>query len=285
MSLAALALVLLGALLHATWNLLAKQAASGAQFVFLYTTAGAVLFAPAMIYLYGDLFGTLSGVQAAALLASAVTHLFYALVLQRAYAVGDFTVVYPLARGTGPLLSTLGAVLLLGERPSTLAFCGALAVVSGVFFLAGGRQLFDKGAVSGVRQGLLTGVLIAFYTLVDARSVSALLVPPLMIDFTNNVFRSAVLLPHVLQRRAELVSVWKKWKWHVLGVAVMGPSSYLLVLHVLKTTPVSYVAPAREVSMLLAAILGATVLGEPSFRERSLAAVTIALGVAALALG
>ncbi|MFN8393000.1 MAG: EamA family transporter [Bdellovibrionota bacterium] len=283
MPLTPLLLTLTAALLHATWNLLAKQASSARHLIFLHTAAGAIIFLPIVLIFYRNDLASLTATQFAFLAASAITHLFYALMLQHSYRHGDLSVVYPIARGTGPLVSTLGGILLFAEQPSPLGLCGAVGIIGGVFFLAGGRAAFAREA-SGARYGVYTGLLIAAYTLTDARAVSAYGLAPIVIDFTNNIFRAAVLFPRAARELDVVTAELRQYKFQVLGIAVLGPAAYILVLHVLKTTPVSYVAPAREVSMLLAAVLGAFVLGEENLQGRAIAAVFIALGVAALAL-
>src|SRR6185437_9616312 len=108
-------------------------------------------------------------------------HLAYFVLLQRGYAEGDMSVVYPLARGTGPLLSVLFAVVLLGERPGAVALAGALAVVAGVFVIGGlGSSSGSGGRRAGVGYGLVTGITITAYTLWDAHAVTTLTVPPLV---------------------------------------------------------------------------------------------------------
>ena len=286
MTFAALILVLIAAFLHATWNLLAKRSGGGVQFVFLYSLASAVIYLPFAAVAYGSELSGLTATQLAFIALSALVHVGYAVSLQRAYAVGDLSVVYPLARGTGPLLSSLGAILFFGERPTLMALVGGVSVVFGVFLLAGGTKLFRAGASeAGVLGGIITGVFIAGYTLIDATTVSTLAVPPLLVDFGNNLIRSLVLLPFIWRKREELLPLFTAQRRNVLGVAILGPLGYILVLTELKTTPVSYVAPAREISMLLSAVLGATLLQEENFRERIFAALLIAGGVAALALG
>jgi hypothetical protein len=110
MSLVSLSLVVLAAFIHATWNLLSKRAAdAGPSFVFAYNLFACLVYLPWMIWLlvYGDLHWNLP--VASCLVLSACIHLAYSLCLQRGYQVADLSVVYPIARGTGPLLSSIGA--------------------------------------------------------------------------------------------------------------------------------------------------------------------------------
>ncbi len=173
MTLFALGLVLTAAFIHATWNFFAKKVGGGAPFVWLFSALSTCLYAPLAL---GTLLVQKPAIGAVGLtfiLGSAVLHLVYFLVLQRGYRVGDLSLVYPLARGTGPLLSTVFAILIFAERPSPLALCGAGLVVVSVFLLAGGTKLFSSELSAQGRKavvfGLVTGTLIASYTLWTSR--------------------------------------------------------------------------------------------------------------------
>jgi drug/metabolite transporter (DMT)-like permease len=282
-----LGLILVAALIHASWNVLAKRASGGAPFVWLYGVVAASLYAPVAVWLLARDAHTLTLTSWGLVLASAALHLLYALALQRGYQVADLTVVYPVARGTGPLLSTVGAIILLGEPAAPLALLGAASVIAGVFLIAGGPRMLerrDPGVGRGIRYGVLTGTFIASYTVLDGYAVKTAGIAPLL-DYLGNVLRSVLLGPAVLANRSAVREQWRaNWKL-VVGVGALAPLSYVLVLWAVQTTPVSHVAPAREVSMLIAALFGAKLLREKDAAARILGAVLIALGVAALALG
>jgi drug/metabolite transporter (DMT)-like permease len=279
----ALLLILISAGLHASWNLLAKRAKGGAAFVWLAAFWAALLYAPlAIVYSLWQR-PSLSGWQLLFVAGTIVLHIGYFVSLQRGYQHGDLSLVYPLARGSGPLLATLGAVILLGERPSWLAVMGLLLIAGNVFLLTGG--LNSTAGHWAVRYGLLTGLFIAAYTLWDKVAVSTLLIPPLLYDWASNVGRSILLAPLALRRRQEVRALWRSHRREVLGVAVLSPLSYLLILFVMTSTPVHYVAPAREISILMAALLGAGALAEGDAKRRLLGAGGMVLGVLALALG
>ena len=180
----ALALVLTAAIVHAGWNLAAKRVRDGgAAFVFLYHAAGAVCRAPIAVAVA---IGGHERPQWTWLLAATLTaifHVLYGIVLQRGYAVGDLSVVYPLARGSGPLLAVFAAVLLFGERPGILGLMGALLVVAGVLLIGTGSDVVvsdGRARRAGAGYGLLTGVTIAAYRLWDDHAVNALGVPPVI---------------------------------------------------------------------------------------------------------
>lgn len=288
MSAAALALVVCAALLHASWNLLAKKAAGGAAFIWLYSAANVVLYAPvvlAMVWLTRPVWGWR---EAGFVLMSSALHIGYSLSLQRGYQRADLSIVYPVARGTGPLFSTLGAVLLLGERPGPFALAGACAIVGGVFVIAGGLALLrqrDARAGMGLRYGALTGLFIAAYTVCDGYAVQAVLIAPLLLDYAANVLRCAFLTPRTLRYKAELEREWRRNKWHAITIGAIAPLGYILVLTAMKTAPISAVAPMREMSMLVGAFFGAKLLGEGKVWQRVAGAGLIALGVVGIAVG
>lgn len=286
MTLLSLGLILISALFHALWNLLAKRAQGGAAFTWLFSALTAPIWAP-VVAVYVWLWRPQLGWPGALfILGSAAMHVSYFLVLQRGYRAGDLSVVYPLARGTGPLLSMLGAVLLFGEQPSPLAITGALLIIAGVFFIAGGEQMLrSRHAAAGVGYGLLTGLLIAAYTLWDKAAVSAILVAPLLLEYGSSIGRTLILTPTAYRRRSEVLYEWRTHRWEAIGIAVLSSLAYILVLTALITAPVSYIAPARELSILFGALLGTWVLKEGQARRRLLSAGVMGIGIVLLALG
>ena len=283
----ALALILAAAVAHATWNLLAKRAGGGGPaFVWLFGSLSVIFYAPlavAVIILQKPHIGP---VELLFMFGSGVLHLGYFLLLQRGYSVGDLSLVYPLARGTGPLLATAAAVVFFGERPTAVALLGVVLIAAGVFLLTkepGGTR--SSGFGRGVTYGILTGAFIAAYTLWDKQAVSVLLIPPLLQDWSANLVRAALLGPLAMRRREEVGAVWRAHKPEVIGVALLTPLAYILVLSALVFTPVSYVAPAREISILIGAAMGAHLLAEGNALRRLFAAGAMVLGVVALALG
>jgi drug/metabolite transporter (DMT)-like permease len=284
----ALALVLGSAFLHAAWNLAAKRAGGatrGPAFVFSFSLLTALIYAPFAIAQGGLQWPETGAAAAWAVLGSACLHVGYFLALQHGYRVGDLSVVYPLARGGGPALATLGAIAWFGERPSALALVGTALVVVGAAVLATGRAPAGVRLGPGLRWGAITAAFIAMYTLWDARAVAHVGVPPLLFLWWSELARAVLLAPAALARRADVAHVWRPHRLAVLAVATLSPLAYLLVLTAFTMAPVSLVAPTREVSVLIGAWLGITVLGEGGRRRRLIAAATMVLGVALLARG
>jgi len=287
----ALALVLLAALLHALWNIVAKRAGGNHHFALISVLLTCALWAPVALWFGLEQWLRWGPREWAVLLASALVHVLYFTVLLTGYRKSDLTVVYPVARGSGPLLAAIGAVLLLGERPGAGGVAGILALCGGVWLIAGGPALWRhshdpalrRRALAGVRWGVATGALIAGYTVLDGYAVKVLLIGPVLVDYVGNLLRVPILLPPALRDVAGLRGAWRgQWR-HALVVATLGPLAYILVLYAVTMAPLSHVAPAREVSMLFAALLGGRLLGEGDRGLRIAGAVCIAAGVIALA--
>jgi len=283
----ALGLILVAAVCHATWNLLAKRVPSGVPLVWLFGTLGALLYAPLALGVILLQRPELGPSQLLFILGSALLHIAYFLLLQHGYRGGDLSLVYPLARGTGPLLATLGAIALFGERPSLLALAGAALIIASIVALTGSvRSLRRAWAADGaVVFGLLTGTVVALYTLWDKHAVSVLAIPPVVLDWGTTTVRSLLLTPIAARRRREVRALWCEYRLMVMGMAVLVPLAYILVLTAMRVTPVSYIAPAREVSILIGTAMGAHLLGEGDRRRRLLAASGMLLGLVALVLG
>lgn len=286
----ALALVFAAALCHAVWNVAAKRAGGDARFALFSGVLVSVLWLPLAVWVGWGVVGQWGLVEWGVIAASGAVHVSYFLTLLRGYRTADLTVVYPVARGTAPLISALCALLLFDEALSMLGAGGVLAIVAGVFLIAGGPGLLraakDRAARQrvwlGIGWGAATGVQIAGYTLIDGYAVKLLLLSPILVDYFGNLFRVPILLPLVWRERATLPALWRQQWRAALIVATLGPIGYVLVLFAMQTAPVSVVAPAREMSMLFAALLGGTLLRERDLAARLAGAVFIALGVAAL---
>lgn len=288
MTAVALALVLTAACCHAVWNLAAKRAGGGLPFIAATGIVINLLYLPVVaLYVWlhpPDLGWTAVGVIAgSALLKSA-----YSVFLQRAYRSGDFSLVYPLARGTGPLLTMLVAITLLSEEPHPLGLAGGLLVIAGIFFLTGGTALWraDRAHLrTGIGYGLLTGVFIAAYTLWDRRGVAQVAIPPVLFDAGTAYAMTLILGPFAWRRRDEVRRELKVHRREILIMATLSPLGYILILTAMTTTPVSYVAPAREASILIGSWLGARYLKEAATPRRLGASLAIVVGIVLLALG
>ncbi|MGH7717282.1 MAG: EamA family transporter [Gemmatimonadaceae bacterium] len=285
----ALVLVLVSAVLHATWNFLVKRAgpaASGVTFAWLFTSVSVVLFAPPALWVLAtrEMGGGPVGIRFLA--GSAVLHTAYFLILLRGYSVGDLSLVYPLARGTGPVLASIGAFLLLGERVTVAAGAGVMLVAAGVVVITGGHKLIrDTASHAAVGYALLIGSFIGAYTVWDKHLVGTLAMPPLVLEWALSVAMSLLLAPVALRRREELRALWKSHRTTAVLGAVLGSGSYILFLTALTMAPVSRAAPVREISIVVGAAMGSGLLAERDRSRRLLGALAITLGVGVLAFG
>lgn len=267
MALATLLLVILAAFIHASWNLLAKRAASvGPVFVFAYNAIACLAYAPWVLYLLAEGGISWTGTGIGFILLSGLIHLAYSLCLQRGYQVADLSVIYPIARGTGPMLSTFAAFLILGETPTAAGLLGMALVVSGIGLIATQGKLSafrQPGGQAGIRWGTATGGLIASYTVVDAYAVKALGIAPVILDWFSNILRFFLLAPLFIANPRRAMEAMRGYWWIAVGVGLLSPLSYILVLAALTAgAPLSIVAPMREMSMMVGALMGMLILRE-----------------------
>ncbi len=285
MSLEALLLVLAGALCHATWNLFAKRAAGGLAFVWLFGLVSFLAGLPFALYAWMRAPEAPGPAAWAAIGASALVHIIYSLVLQKGYRASDFSIVYPMARGTGPLIAVIGAIVVLGEMPSALGALGIAAILLGIVLTSG----WSPGAaatphrLAGVGWGGLTGLTIAAYTVIDGYAIKTLKLDPVLYYTLGLGLRALLLAPQALRWPTELAVQWRDYRRHILAVGLLSPLAYVLVLFALRLAPLSYVAPVRELSMLLAVFLGAHFLRERLRPAQLLATGLMLAGVVLLA--
>lgn len=288
MSATALALVLVAAVAHALWNLAARSVtADGGHFVFLYVVWSAVLWTPLTVawLLLHPRQPTWAWLLAP--LVSGLLHTVYGVVLQGGYRRGDLSLVYPVARGVGPLVTLVVAVVLLGERPAPLSVLGALAVVAGIAVISlpgPGAAIRDRSR-AGLGWGAATGLTIAAYTLWDSFAVTALAVPPLPYFTISLLFQMLSLAPRAARSPGDVLALWRAHRGAVLTVAVLSPLAYVLVLEAMRLAPVALVASTRETSIVFGALLGSLVLGEPGGPRRTAGSVIVLAGIAFVALG
>ena len=282
----ALTLILAAAVIHATWNLINKQAAGHGTFTWIVALLSALFYAPATIAVIEIWQLKFTIVEIGMIAGSAALHTGYFFLLNQGYRVGDLSLVYPLARGTGPLLATVAAMVFLGERPSAMALAGAFSIIAGVMVLTGNlARLGRQGQRAAIGYALITGIFIAAYTVWDKQAVSRFAIMPLVLDWGANVGRAILLTPFAIRYSEEAVIEWRDHKWEAVAVAILIPLAYILVLTAMRFTPVSYVAPAREISILIGTAMGARLLAEGDGPRRLAAAGAMVLGIVALAVG
>jgi drug/metabolite transporter (DMT)-like permease len=283
MPLLALIAVLLAAATHATWNLFAKKAAGSRHFVWLYSIGSVVLYLPVIVWIVVEERPHFGVMQCLALTGTSVLHLGYSLALQAGYRTSDLSLVYPIARGSGPLLSFVGATLLLRERPTVLAGLGLAMIVAGILLVAGLTREPHRAPKVGIFFGLLTGLFIAGYTVNDGWAVKTLALSPFIVDFSGNLLRVVILTPWALRDRLGVAREVRLYARPAGVVSVLGPIGYILVLFAMRLAPVSHIAPARELSTLVGTYFGSRLLREEAVPARLVGAACILAGVVSLA--
>jgi drug/metabolite transporter (DMT)-like permease len=279
--------VLLAAVIHAYWNYIVKTIPGGASFVWIGALAVSAWMLPAVaIWLY--FFPVVwTSTLILCLFVSGLLHMVYFLVLQQGYQKADLSVVYPLARGSGPIFSSLAAIALLGETMTSLAFCGLCLVAVGIILIARPRgQVLDKSRLQlGIGYGLLTGFLIAGYTIWDGYLVREMLVAPLVLEAFSHPLRVLILMPYALRHKTEISDIWQNYRTKLFLFAVLSPIAFLMILYALKHAPVHFVAPTRELSIVIGVVLAGKLLAEEDNHMRVFGSVFMVIGVVLLATG
>ena len=287
MSPLAFVLVFGAAIAHASWNIVAHGISrAGAPFLWWGAVASTAVWIGVVPFTGGlgteDLASFALGV-----VVSAVLHVGYMAVLQRGYREGNLSTVYATARGTGPFLSVIVAVLFLGERPSIVALIGVAAVIAGVVAIGlvdrrsgGGARRLDPGIVFG----LLTGVAIAVYTIWDAHAVRTWNLAPVAF-MVGTTLLQVPFYSFAVRRRWRAVWALGRAQWRrILVFGVLSPLSYILVLTAIQIAPVALVAPLREVSVVLVSLFGVVILRESRPGWRIGASLVVVVGIVLLAL-
>lgn len=279
---AALLLVLGAAVLHAGWNALTKRAGDPVVFLWWVGVIASALYAPIALVILAR-----HGFSVAAIpfvLGTIVLHALYFFSLGRAYATGDFSLVYPVARGLGVALVPIAALALWDERLSPVGTLGVVLVASGIFFLHWRPGAWTTTALlaSGTGWALATGVLIASYSLLDKAGVARL--HPLAYIWLMEMGSCALLTPVALAKGDLVRREWRVNRGTIAAAAVMSPTGYLLVLFAFQFSKTGYVVAAREMSIVLSAIIGSVWLKEGGLRRRLAGAAVVLAGVACVAL-
>ncbi|HEY4871994.1 MAG TPA: DMT family transporter [Candidatus Dormibacteraeota bacterium] len=255
MPLAVLPLVLLAAVFHAAWNALLKASENPLSLATRAVTWGTVVSLPPVAVAWivaGRPALPLAGWLLA--LASAFLELIYFISLSTAYQRGELSVVYPIARGTAPLLAVLVGLLLFGERLHLSAGLGVLALLAGIWAV---RRPATAG--SALWPALLTGVMIAAYTSLDRIGVR--LGPPWIYGWLLWLFGAIFLIAYTTIRRVPGSRLSDEPKMSVT-VGVLMTAAYFMILFALSVAPLAVIAPLRESAIVLVTAWGIWRLGE-----------------------
>jgi drug/metabolite transporter (DMT)-like permease len=282
----AVALILSSALLHAIWNSVYKRSGGGLGFMLAYSACALVLIFPvAALSWISEGAQPLSAKAWFFCAGSGLIHFAYFLVLDKAYRSGDMSVVYPVARSTGPVICIVLAILLFAEQPSFLALCGAALIGTAAMVLASGKAA-DPSKPRGVSVAfaLATGVFIGIYTVWDRYAVRELGINIWVFDWLGALSRFVCLLALAWPVRQQAIEKTKTHWRSILFIATVSPLSYVLALYSMKIAPLSYIAPMRESSVLFGALIGSVFLGEGEVAKRMSCALVMAGGLLLLVL-
>ncbi|MGQ0675359.1 MAG: EamA family transporter [Rhodospirillales bacterium] len=269
-----MALVLCAALMHASWNAIIKSERDRLIGFGVVMIAGTVICAPLLPFL-----GPMSWSAVPWLLLSALIHVFYYFFLLSAYAHGDLSHVYPIARGLGPTLVAIFSGALIGEHLRLYEAGGVLLVSLGIMALALARGFRDWGG-RGTVFAVVTGFTIAGYTFADGLGARASGNAIAYIAWLNVLEGPWVLVYAMLRRGAGPVLIYlgdRGWRSAIGGIiATLG---YGIAIYALSVGAMAHVAALRETSVLFATVIGTRLLGEPFGARRVLAAGMIVAGL------
>ncbi|TNM51597.1 EamA family transporter [Brevibacterium sediminis] len=292
-----LGLVLIASVAHAVWNLAAKSVTGkGFAFVLAYHGLSAILLAPIAIVIIASGGQSLNWGLVGAAALSAVFHIAYSVALQSGYDHAPLGVVYPTARGTGPVVTIIIAVAFLGERPTLAEAAGAFTVLAGIAVVT----IRPRGGVGptsshGLRRGLawggLIGAFIASYTLWDDFAVNHVSDSPLLYFAVSEacvgliMTAGAFALPGGREKRADLREILTSHKRALVTVAILSPLAYVLVLYAMQQAPVALVAPVRETSIIVGTLLAWWFFGERNVVLKLAGALIVVVGIGLIAIG
>jgi len=277
MSLLVIALVLGSAVLHASWNAMLRSGADRLWSMSVMCAACAVLAAPVA------LIAPMPAPESWPYLAgSAAVQVLYALFLVRAYRTGLLAHVYPIARGTAPLLVTLGAAAVAGEQLAPLGLMGVVLVSGGIMAIAFGRGRPDAASIAAA---VATGVFIAAYMLIDGLGVRLSGHPIGYAAWQDVVAGAPMPLAYLAIRRQWPALAWTGELGKAVGGGAISVTAYGVVIWAMSRSAMGQVSALRETSILFAALIGAVFLKERLTARRLLGAAMIAGGAVALSVG
>jgi drug/metabolite transporter (DMT)-like permease len=275
----ALVLILLSAVVHAVVNILTKRAEDKYAMRLLIGVFSAVLVTPALFFVPLP-----HGIAVWLLFGTAFVHAIYELLLVKSYESAAFSAVYPVARGTGPLFTALGAIFLLHERPPPIELIGILCVCGGVIAI-GISHRASAGAKAGLSYALGTGLTIGCYTLIDATGVRSVDEPFTYVLWFFVAHGACVLVTAPgIRGRAVIVEARRQWKLGI-GTAALSIVTYGSAMLAYRFGATAQLAALRETSVLFGTALAMHFLGEKMTARRWLAAGAIAAGAIMLQAG
>lgn len=276
MSAVAVGLTLVAAILHASWNAFLRTGADRLWSITVMSLTGSIITLPLLF---------LVPVPGAAawpyILLSSGLQVGYSLFLVAAYRQGQLGQVYPIVRGTVPLLVTLGGFLFFGEVLGPWQTLGVLLIATGIMSLSLGKT---RAATSSIIFALTTGLIIACYSTVDSRGVKLVELPVAYALWVLFLFGIMITFAFGVTRRGLAIDLQSPLTWKAAGGGVVAMLAYGLVVVAYAYAPAGLVTAVRETSVVFAVLIGALMLGEPLTLRRLVACVVVAGGAISVSL-
>jgi drug/metabolite transporter (DMT)-like permease len=270
--------VLLAALLHASWNALLKSGRDPLLDTAAIVIGGGVVALPLVFVIPVPLAASWPYIASSALI-----HIAYYLLMVNAYRTGDLSLVYPLMRGTAPMITALLGVLFLQEWPAPLSWLGIALISLGVFALAL-RTVDHRPSGAAIGFALANAAVIAIYTIIDGRGARVAQDAWSYICWLFVIDAIPFTLLVAYLRRGSFVTAMIERRWRGLLGGGLSAAAYAIAVWAMTKAPVALVASLRETSVLFAALIGARVLRERLNARRWVGACAIVLGALALKL-
>ncbi|BBI34913.1 DMT family transporter [Cohnella abietis] len=276
----AILLVIGSGFLHSVWNLYTKRSINKNVFLWFCQLVAVFVFLPWTIVQWEGVHILSTGGWI--IVASMLLHGLYVILLAKTYSIGDLSQVYPIMRGTSPLLVPLLGVTLLNEKLSVLGWIGVLFIVIGIVLIS--NITFNRTESSTLRVPLLAlavGVCIASYIVVDKVALSYY--PAVVINEATNIGNLFVLSWATFNSKAIRTELRVNWRIILLG-GIIAPASYLLFLYAASLAPLAQLAPMREIGTVFGTIMGIFILREKQGRRRLITSILITTGVILLGI-
>lgn len=276
MSAVAIGLALIAAVLHASWNAFLRTGTDRLWSITVMSLAGSIICLPFLFAV------PVPGAAAwPYILLSASLQVGYSLFLVAAYRHGELGQVYPIVRGTVPLLVTLGGFLLFGELLGPWQTLGVLLIATGIMSLSLGKT---RAANSSILFALTTGLIIACYSTVDSRGVKLVEQPIAYALWVLFLFGIMITIAFAVTRRGLTIGLRSPLTWKAASGGIVAMLAYGLVVVAYAYAPAGLVTAVRETSVVFAVLIGALLLGEPLTVRRLLACLIVAGGAISVSL-
>lgn len=284
MSAVSLLLVVIASITHAFWNFIVKKTNGGITFTWLVYTCSAIIFLPILIISQSDDKTLMSAEVLAICFISGILRLGYFVLLQNGYRISELSVVYPIARGSAPIFSTIGAILFLHENLTPQTVCGLILIICGVLIITN-LNIFasEKILMRGLIFGCATGLMIGAYSVWDKIAISTYKISPFTLLFSSHILGTLLLAPKAMRKKRNLIVDIRNYYWQIIAIAILSPLSYLLILIAMKNTALIYIAPVREISILFGVWMGSQFMEERGLKKRVLGSFFILTGVIVMA--